>query len=121
MMSIPTELKYVRLIIIKLKKEEKPSKYKKSKTFSSVIFMDGGGRKIKAMGKWTKKWEVGEIVEGVLKRTSYANDWGSITRCYYLQEITEDYVSDEWDELVRQGVMVENDDGKTASMTLADY
>jgi len=120
MISTQAELKYVRLKIVKIKREEKPSRYRRGKTFSSVVFMDEGNRKIKAMGKWTKKWKEGDEVDGVLKRTSYSNDWGSITRNYYLQEVTNDYVDDEWDELRRQGVLVETEDKKGLTMTLTN-
>jgi len=120
MISTQAELKYVRLKIVKIKREEKPSRYRRGKTFSSVVFMDEGNRKIKAMGKWTKKWKEGDSVEGVLKRTSYDNDWGSITRNYYLQEVTDDYVNDEWDELRRQGVLVETEDKKGLTMSLTN-
>ena len=77
MISAPVELKFVRLKIVKIKREEKPSRYKRGKTFSSVVFMDEENRKIKAMGKWTKKWKEGDEVDGVLKRTKRYRYWFS--------------------------------------------
>lgn len=96
---------YKKLRIVKMKKKQSPSKYKKGGTFTTVKFVDEKKRKIKAMGKWTDSWKEGDIVEGFLKRSSYDNDWGTITVSYYLEKIKEFYDEDEMDNLYLQGAV----------------
>ena len=110
-MSTSATFEQIKIVKI-IKKEQRPSSYKRGGTFAVVIFRDEKNRKIKAMGKWTNELKEDKTIDGLLKRSSYNNDWGTKTVSYYVEKMKKEYDGDEMIRLYRLGAVSIKDLGE---------
>lgn len=66
-----------KITIIKIKRQDMPSKYKEGDTYKLTTILDSKKRKMTATGKWAENWKVDDVIEAIIEKKPWTDRNGN--------------------------------------------